>query len=73
MWNDWRAGCGYKGRYFSEFPYREIATRDSLVRLDLVVERRTGPLPLPTSHECTLIGRSGGGAGRCRDFLLRKF
>ena len=33
------------------------------VRLALTVERRTGPHPLPTSHECTLIGRSGGGAG----------
>ena len=26
----------------------------------------TGPLPHPTSHDDTLFGRSGGGAGRCR-------
>ena len=26
----------------------------------------TGPHPHPTAHEHTVVGRSGGGAGRCR-------
>jgi hypothetical protein len=36
---------------------------------------RTGPHPHPTTHQGTLAGRSGGGAGRCRieNALFRTF
>ena len=42
------------------------------VRLDLSVERRTGPLPLPTAQTEYTHGRSGGGAGWCGDFPARE-
>lgn len=41
----------------------ERRTGSLFVRLALAVERRTSPLPLPTTHSGYTRGRSGGGAG----------